>query len=101
MGARRRARSGRSEPRQRPAHSPLLRWIIRYVCPAYLIAILGAFAYQNFPEQVRALAASPAALLTACFIGAVLVFYLMMVSLAASRWEREGRFQRTGVRRAA
>ncbi len=76
-------------------------WIIRYVCPVYLLTILGAFAYQNFPEQVRALAASPAALLTACFIGAVLVFYLLMVSLAASRWEREGRFQRTGVRRAA
>ena len=30
------------------------RSIIRYVCPAYLLAILGAFAFQSFPAQARA-----------------------------------------------
>ncbi|MFQ5666374.1 MAG: sodium-dependent transporter [Candidatus Binatia bacterium] len=69
-------------------------FIIRYVCPTYLLAILGGFAYRNFPAQARAVAQRPAALLTVSFIGLVFVFLLLLVRLAVRRWEREGRFER-------
>jgi SNF family Na+-dependent transporter len=66
-------------------------YIIRYVCPAYLLVILAAFAYQNFPGQARAVADRPAALLTVTFMGIVLLSLVLLVNLAARRWERDGR----------
>lgn len=76
-------------------------FIIRYVCPVYLTLILGAFAYQNFPDQARAIAQTPAALLTVCFILTVFVFLVLLVHLAARRWERERRFDNVAHRRVA
>lgn len=67
--------------------------IIRYVCPAYLIVILGAFAYQNFPDKARAVVADPAALLTVVFMAMVFALILLCVHIAARRWEDEGRFE--------
>jgi len=67
-------------------------WIIRYVCPTYLIAILGAFAYQNFPDKVRAIAADPAAVVTVVFMALVFVLFLLCVQIAGKRWDDEGRF---------
>jgi len=63
--------------------------IIRYVCPAYLIAILGAFVYQSFPTQARAVAERPVALVTVTFILFVFTFLWLLTHLAARRWERE------------
>ena len=65
--------------------------VIRWVCPAYLLAILGAFAYQSFPAQARAVAESPVALLTVTFMLLVLAFLWLLTHLAARRWERAGR----------
>ncbi len=75
--------------------------IIRYVCPTYLALILGAFAYQNFPAQARAVMERPAALLTVCFIGMVFIFLLLLVGLASRRWERERRFEHVPHRKVA
>jgi SNF family Na+-dependent transporter len=65
--------------------------VIRWVCPAYLIAILGAFAYQSFPAQARAVAGSPVALLTVAFMSIVFVFFWLLTHLAARRWQQERR----------
>ncbi len=62
--------------------------IIRYVCPAYLIAILAAFAYQSFPAQVRAVAERPVALMTALFMIVVFAFLWLLTHLAARRWDQ-------------
>jgi SNF family Na+-dependent transporter len=75
--------------------------IIRYVCPVYLALILGAFAYQNFPTQARAIMERPAALLTVCFVGMIFIFLLLLVGLAARRWERERRFESVAHRKVA
>jgi neurotransmitter:Na+ symporter, NSS family len=69
----------------------IFAFVIRYVCPAYLLLILGAFAYQNFPAQVRAIAERPAAILTVAYMGLIFVFFFILVQLAARRWERDGR----------
>jgi SNF family Na+-dependent transporter len=71
--------------------------IIRYVCPAYLTIILGAFAYQNFPDRARAIAAEPAAMLTVVFMMTVLGFTFLSVRLATRRWEDERRFDREAL----
>lgn len=80
--------------------------IIRYVCPSYLIVILGAFAYQNVPDKARAIAGDPAAMLTVIFMATVFVLFLLSVQLAGRRWEEERRFDGipepfTGRRRAS
>lgn len=67
--------------------------VIRYVCPAYLLAILGGFVYQNLGDQIRSITGTPAALLTASFMIVLLIFFGLMVHLATARWEREGRLQ--------
>jgi SNF family Na+-dependent transporter len=66
--------------------------IIRYVCPAYLLAILAAFAYQNLGAQLRSVVERPVAALTAVFLVAVLGLLFSLVRLAAARWERERRY---------
>jgi NSS family neurotransmitter:Na+ symporter len=65
--------------------------VIRWVCPAYLIAILGAFAYQSFPGQARAVAESPVALLTVAFVVFVFLFFWLLTHLAARRWQQQKR----------
>jgi SNF family Na+-dependent transporter len=70
----------------------IFRVVIRYVCPAYLLAILVAFAYQSFPAQARAVAERPVAMLTVMFMTVLFAFLWLLVHLAARRWEREGRY---------
>lgn len=67
-------------------------FIIRWVCPAYLTVILGAFAWQNFPDKARAVLADPAAMVTVVFMALVFTLLLLSVHLAARRWEEQRRF---------
>jgi protein-S-isoprenylcysteine O-methyltransferase Ste14 len=62
------------------------RFVIRYVCPAYLIVILGAFAIQNFAAQARSVVKQPVAMLTVCFMVVVFILFLLLVRLATQRW---------------
>ncbi|MGH7805379.1 MAG: sodium:calcium symporter, partial [Candidatus Binatia bacterium] len=68
-------------------------FVIRWICPAYLLFILGGFAVQSFPTQARAVASEPAALLTAVFMALVFALLLALVIVASRRWERDGRFR--------
>jgi SNF family Na+-dependent transporter len=70
--------------------------IIKWICPAYLLLILVGFAYQNFADKARAIAAEPAAIFTVLFMALILAFFLVCVRLAVNRWEAQGRF--VGVR---
>jgi SNF family Na+-dependent transporter len=63
------------------------RFVIRYVCPAYLILVLGGFAIQNFADQARAVTKEPAAVLTVCFMVVVFILFFLLVRLASQRWE--------------
>ena len=75
-------------------------FVIRWVCPIYLVFILGGFAVQSFPAQVRAVGSEPAALLTALFMGLVLTLLVALVVVASRRWERDGRFRAPADARA-
>ena len=77
----------------------LLRADHPYVCPAYLLAILVGFAYQNFADKARAVIERPAALMTATFMLVVFAFLWLLTSLAARRWNRERRFEKGALGR--
>jgi NSS family neurotransmitter:Na+ symporter len=68
------------------------RPVIRYVCPGYLLVILGAFAVMSFPAQARTIAERPVALLTVVFMATVFAFLWLLVNLATRRWQRDGRY---------
>lgn len=68
--------------------------IIRWVCPAYLLVILGAFAYEKMGTQLRAVFDRPAAAMTMTFLLAVLALFVALTQVAARRWGRERRFER-------
>jgi SNF family Na+-dependent transporter len=65
------------------------RFVIRYVCPAYLILVLGGFALQNFADQARAVAKQPVAMLTISFMVIVFILFFLLVRLAAQRWQEQ------------
>jgi neurotransmitter:Na+ symporter, NSS family len=67
-------------------------FVIRWICPTYLIFILGGFALQSFPAQVAKVAADPAALVTVGYMAAILALFLWAVGAATKRWHRDGRF---------
>lgn len=83
------AETNRGSDLQVPA---FFAFVIRWICPAYLILILGAFAYQNFADKLRAVAAEPAAALTMTYMVMLFVLLLLAVRLAFRRWEAERRF---------
>jgi SNF family Na+-dependent transporter len=60
--------------------------VVRYVAPLFLIAILGAFAWQRFPAQARAVASNPVALATTTFLLALLALLIVLTNAAAPRW---------------
>jgi SNF family Na+-dependent transporter len=64
-------------------------FIIRYVCPLFLILILGSFAYQNVGTQLHAIVSRPPALLTGVYLLAVLALFGVLATLAARRWDRK------------
>jgi SNF family Na+-dependent transporter len=70
--------------------------IIRYVCPGFLVLILGAFLVQKLPDQVAAIVDRPAAMLTMTFLLVAMAFFTLLVSIAARRWREEDAFARRG-----
>ncbi len=67
-------------------------FVIRWVCPAFLLSILAGFAIESFPDQARAIAADSAAIATVAFMAVVFAGLLFLVNAASARWERDGRF---------
>jgi SNF family Na+-dependent transporter len=70
-------------------------FVLRWICPAYLVAILGAFAYHNLGAQIASVIERPAATITVLYLIAVLGLMVVLVQVASRRWTRERRFERT------
>jgi SNF family Na+-dependent transporter len=75
---------------------PVFRWIIKYVCPAYLLAIFALFLKENAAAYVAKVVGNPAATLTALFILVLAVFFTLLVRQAGQRWDAADR--RRGAR---
>ncbi|MEP6821190.1 MAG: sodium:calcium symporter [Chthoniobacterales bacterium] len=65
-------------------------FIMKYVAPAYLLVVLGGFAYYNLSDKVTELRGNPIALYTVAIIGVVLAILLALVAIGERRWRAAG-----------
>jgi neurotransmitter:Na+ symporter, NSS family len=70
-------------------------FVIKYVSPLYLLVIFGLWCYYNIPKQIKEIGAMNeedrgTVLLMLSFILVLLVFFGMLVNLAAKRWRQQG-----------
>jgi len=75
---------------------PIFWWIIKYVSPAYLIAIFVFWCYKNVPAKIAEIRGLPdedrnTVILVLVFLAVLLVFFSMMVNLAGKRWIASGK----------
>jgi len=75
---------------------PIFWWIIKYVSPAYLIAIFVFWCYKNVPAKIAEIRGLPdedrsTVILVLAFLVVLLVFFSMMVNLAGKRWVAQGK----------
>ena len=64
-------------------------FMIKYVAPAYLLTMIGLWAYNDLPKQWTVVTTQNVPFLTMCVIGGVLVFLLILINIAGRRWKVE------------
>jgi len=69
----------------------VFRFIIKYVCPLYLIVIFAGFLYKNVGAYAAKVVESPPAMFTALFLAVVAVFFTLLVRQAGQRWDEADR----------
>jgi NSS family neurotransmitter:Na+ symporter len=62
------------------------RFVIRYISPTFLLIVFVFWAWQKFPGYVEQLSEGGTPLLAVGLIGIVLVFLMILISIASSRW---------------
>ena len=63
-----------------------LGFIIKYVCPTYLLIVFSAWCWQEFPKQWTALKNDTITQLTVGFIILLFALFLWLTSFAIKRW---------------
>lgn len=71
-------------------------WIIKYVSPAYLLAIFAFWCYKNVPKKIKEIRDlseedCDTVVLVLIFIAMMLIFFGLMVNLAGKRWVASGK----------
>lgn len=69
-----------------------VQYVLKYVTPSYLLIIFGLFCWNNLPDYYASIMNSNIAKLTIGFIAVVLLFLMLLIRIAGTRWENEGRF---------
>jgi SNF family Na+-dependent transporter len=64
-------------------------FVIKYVCPAYLLVIFGAWMYGVVPGYVRTLAHTPQAMITLAFIILTALIFVVLIRRGSKRFFRE------------
>ncbi len=65
-----------------------LRIVFKWICPAYLLIIMGAWMAENMGPQLANLLATAPARITACWIVLITVSLAVSTAFAVRRWER-------------
>lgn len=69
-----------------------VQFMLKYVTPLYLLAIFIGVLVTKSGDYLETLKTNPVARMSVIFIGAILIFLLVLIHLAGMRWEREGRY---------
>jgi neurotransmitter:Na+ symporter, NSS family len=69
----------------------IFRFIIKYICPLYLLVIFAGFLYKNVGEYVTKVVGNPPAMFTVFFLVVVALFFTLLVRQAGQRWDEAER----------
>ncbi|MGE0443365.1 MAG: sodium-dependent transporter [Gemmatimonadales bacterium] len=69
---------------------PVIKVVMKYVAPIYLLVIFGMWLKQNFISSVQAAMATPGARNPLLFVGLVIVGMIVLVRMGESRWRAAG-----------
>jgi SNF family Na+-dependent transporter len=67
-----------------------MQYVLKYVTPAYLLAIFAAFCWYKLGENIKNVRSNPTVVASLAFVGVVFVVILLLTKLAGDRWERLG-----------
>ncbi len=67
----------------------LVGWIIKYICPVYLLLVLGVFLYQNAGAQLKKIADNPVVAMSVGFIIVVAILFALFIAQSVRRWTRQ------------
>lgn len=62
------------------------KFVIKYVSPLYLLTIFVLWCTNNLPKRLEGLKEDRVAVLALLVLGAILVFLLVLINIAARRW---------------
>jgi SNF family Na+-dependent transporter len=68
----------------------VVRFVMKYLAPIYLIVVFVGFSIQNLPASLRAVGDSPSAMLAMGLIGVTLIGLLFAVRAGEKRWRDAG-----------
>lgn len=71
----------------------VFNFVIRYISPTFLLVVFVMWCWKNLPERITEMSQEgmEGAVLALGVIGAVLVFFLILVMIAGRRWKAETR----------
>jgi SNF family Na+-dependent transporter len=71
----------------------VFNFVIRYISPTFLLVVFVMWCWQKLPEKIENLQEEgmQGAILALGVIGAVLICFLILVSIAGTRWKAESR----------
>lgn len=67
--------------------------ILKFVTPAFLLAIFGAWIVQSLPGKIEQIRDNRVVLVTVVGMGVFFLFLLLLIALAGEQWRKAGRGQ--------
>lgn len=69
---------------------PLFRFVIKFVTPAFLLAVFAAFCVNNLPDWIAAVAANPVKQMSIGLIAATILMLVVITRIGEKRWRAMG-----------
>ncbi len=66
----------------------VVKYVIKYVAPVYLLTIFAAWVYQNAGDRIEGIRSSPVVAMSVGFIGVVVLLFVLLIAQSVKRWER-------------
>jgi SNF family Na+-dependent transporter len=69
---------------------PLFRFVIKFVTPAFLLAVFAAFCVNNLPDWIAAVAENPVKQMSIGLIAATILMLVVITRIGEKRWRAMG-----------